>query len=60
MALAWLVTLPSAALVGALAVVGVTRGGNPGIALVALFALAVAAAIVAVFYGIYLIVPQFH
>jgi PiT family inorganic phosphate transporter len=48
MALAWLVTLPSAALVGALAAVGVTRGGNLGIALVALCAAAVAATIVVV------------
>jgi PiT family inorganic phosphate transporter len=48
MAIAWLVTLPSAALVGALAAVAVTHGGNLGIALVALGALAVAAVIAVV------------
>ncbi|MGW1723366.1 anion permease [Streptomyces sp. NPDC002306] len=46
MAVAWLVTLPSAGLVGAVAALGVTRGGSLGIALVALCALAVAAVIV--------------
>jgi PiT family inorganic phosphate transporter len=46
MALAWLVTLPSAGLVGAVAAVGVTRGGNLGIALVAMCALAIAAVLV--------------
>lgn len=45
MALAWLVTLPSAGLVGALAAVGVTHGGDLGVVLVALCALAVAAVI---------------
>ncbi|MFD9004101.1 anion permease [Streptomyces sp. NPDC059582] len=47
MAIAWLVTLPSAGLVGAVAALGVTSGGSLGIALVALCALAVAAVIVA-------------
>jgi PiT family inorganic phosphate transporter len=46
MAIAWLVTLPSAGLVGAVAAVGVTQGGNLGIAVVSLCALAVAAVIV--------------
>ncbi|WP_329538090.1 inorganic phosphate transporter (plasmid) [Streptomyces sp. NBC_01450] len=46
MAVAWLVTLPSAGLVGAVAAVGVTQGGNLGIAVVSLCALAVAAVIV--------------
>ncbi len=45
-ALAWLVTLPSAGLVGAVSALGVTVGGNLGIALVALCAMAVAAVIV--------------
>lgn len=46
MAIAWLVTLPSAGLVGAVAALGVTQGGNLGVALVALCALAVATVIV--------------
>jgi PiT family inorganic phosphate transporter len=48
MVVAWLVTLPSAAAVGALAAVGATRGGNLGTALVALCAAAVAAAVVVI------------
>lgn len=46
MAIAWLVTLPSAALIGALAALGATHGGDLGTALVALGALALAAVIV--------------
>jgi PiT family inorganic phosphate transporter len=46
MAIAWLVTLPSAGLVGAVAALGVTQGGNLGVALVSLCALAVATVIV--------------
>ncbi|MEU1408438.1 inorganic phosphate transporter [Streptomyces sp. NPDC005728] len=46
MAIAWLITLPSAALVGALAGEAVTHGGNLGIALVSLCALALTTVIV--------------
>jgi inorganic phosphate transporter, PiT family len=48
MVTAWLITLPSAALVGALAALGATHGGNLGTALVALCALAVATVVVVV------------
>ncbi|MGW2419966.1 anion permease [Streptomyces sp. NPDC001709] len=48
MVLAWLVTLPAAALVGGLAAGVVKHGGNLGTAVIALVALALAAAIVAV------------
>ncbi|MYS20137.1 inorganic phosphate transporter, PiT family [Streptomyces sp. DvalAA-14] len=46
MALAWLVTLPAAAVVGALAAGAVVHGGTLGTVLIALAALAVAAVIV--------------
>jgi PiT family inorganic phosphate transporter len=47
MALAWLVTLPSAAAVGAVAASVVVHGGTPGVVVIALIALAVAGGIVA-------------
>jgi inorganic phosphate transporter, PiT family len=47
MALAWLVTLPSAALVGAVAAYAVVHGGTTGIVVIAVAAAAVAAVIVA-------------
>ncbi|GHH70827.1 phosphate transporter [Streptomyces sulfonofaciens] len=46
MVIAWLVTLPAAALVGGLSAIAVTHGGNLGTALIALLAAAVATAIV--------------
>ncbi|MBZ3905943.1 inorganic phosphate transporter [Streptomyces griseiscabiei] len=46
MVVAWLVTLPAAALVGGLAASVVTHGGNLGLVVIALLALAVAAVIV--------------
>jgi PiT family inorganic phosphate transporter len=46
MALAWLVTLPSAGAVGAVAALAATRGGDLGVALVALCAVACAAGLV--------------
>ena len=46
MVVAWLVTLPAAALVGGLSASVVTHGGNFGIVVIALLALAVAAFIV--------------
>lgn len=46
MVVAWLVTLPAAALVGGLAASVVTHGGNIGLVVIALLALAVAAFIV--------------
>jgi PiT family inorganic phosphate transporter len=46
MVLAWLVTLPAAALVGGVSASVVTHGGNAGTAVVALVGAAVAAGIV--------------
>ncbi|MET9220858.1 inorganic phosphate transporter [Streptomyces sp. NPDC003300] len=46
MALAWLVTLPSAAAVGAVAASVVVHGGTPGVVVIALIAVAVAGGIV--------------
>ncbi|MBD0740073.1 inorganic phosphate transporter [Streptomyces sp. CBMA29] len=46
MALAWLVTLPSAAVVGAVAASVVVHGGTPGVVVIALIAVAVAGGIV--------------
>jgi PiT family inorganic phosphate transporter len=47
MALAWLVTLPSAAAVGAVAASVVVHGGTPGVVVIALIAVAVAGGVVA-------------
>ncbi|MEU4874791.1 inorganic phosphate transporter [Streptomyces sp. NPDC021608] len=48
MVIAWLVTLPAAALAGGLAASAVTHGGNAGTAVVALVGVALAAGIVAI------------